>query len=198
MSVTTWLGVTMAVCVAAAATGADGKLRIVKRGGTRQIELSAAAREAINRYNPSFRTWSDGNYLSMIRQFYKYNEHQAPFAVIGDFNADGALDVVLDGRTDTVTVVLALVSTRGGQAFEAIEVTKSEPGSVRQHEESHALGNDVFLRRRVEPGRVTSNFVDEEAVLRGHGFEIEWWEKAAILYYWDKGKGTFKDLVVAD
>lgn len=197
---TLWLGA-MTLWVAAAVMAAEGEFRIVKRGGMHHLELSAPIRDAMTRYNPSFRAWSDDDYLPMIREFYAYSEHAAPFAVIGDFNADGAADAVLDGRTDEATVVLALISKHDGK-YVAVEVT-SGLGSVRPREEFYDVGGGVrqfgrwvFLRRRVDPGRVASPFVADEAVLRGHGFEIEWWEKAALLYYWERG--TFKALVVAD
>lgn len=59
MRLASWLGVMTAMCVSAAAVAADGDRRIINRGGIRQIQLSRQAREAMTRYNPSFRVWSE-------------------------------------------------------------------------------------------------------------------------------------------
>src|ERR1019366_5069026 len=46
---------------------------------------------------PGFRPYSISHYAAEYRAEYKFSDRQAMFAVIGDFDGDGRLDVVMDG-----------------------------------------------------------------------------------------------------
>ncbi len=189
----------LAAAMIPAAIAAASDLRVVERGTQHIVQLSQPARDAITRYDATFQVWRDEDYLPIIRESYEYGEHQAPFAIIADFNADGALDVVLDGRTSTSPIVLALLSRRG--TYDPV-VVSAGLGSLRAHEQWYETGGGrqfgrwVFLRRRVGPGRVRSPFTAQEIVLRGDAFEIAWWEKAATLFYYEDR--SFKEMLIAD
>lgn len=161
--------------------------RIVKDGNHHCLHLSDAVRAAIAKYDATFTPWTDADYLPDIRAYYQYTDDQAPFAVIGDFNGDRLPDVVLDGKTARSAVVLALLSSR--DRYRPVEV---ERGIV---DTTH--GNRLkFLRPRVGPGPVDSDFLEQPVVLRHDAFAIEFWEKAATMYVWNGD--SFTEFVIAD
>jgi hypothetical protein len=145
--------------------------------------------DAIRRFDPSFAPWSDGDYLPEIREFYRYTERQTPFAVLGDINGDGRIDAVLDGRTRSQNVVLAVLSRPNG--YTARVVQQADLIDPKTHWYGSGIrrqyGKDSFLTH-VGPQRMKSAYETMPLVLRHDAFEINYWERAASVYFYRKGR----------
>ena len=171
------------------ATSAGSRPRITHAHGRYSIELTVSMTDAIRRFDPSFAPWSDGDYLPEIREFYRYTERQTPFAVLGDINGDGRIDAVLDGRTRSRSVLLAVLSRRNGytarvvQQADLIDPKTNWYGSGIRRQ----YGKDSFLTH-VGPQRIKSTYETMPLVLRHDAFEINFWERAASIYFYRKGR----------
>src|SRR5262245_33802554 len=66
-----------------------------------KLLMSREVKKAIEQIAPDFTTRRMDDYLPRVReQFRNKDLHQAPFAVISDFNLDGLDDLAVDGYTD--------------------------------------------------------------------------------------------------
>lgn len=186
----------------APAGAAESPAQIIRVGNEHRVQLSTGMQAALTRYDESFTSWRDTDYLPDIRASYAYTDFQAPFAVVGDFNGDRVLDVVLDGKTKRAPVVVVLLSRHGSAIYDAIEVVR-DLGTLDPAGESYGIGGgrfhfgrSHFLRSRIDAGPVASEFLERKLVLRHHAFAIEFWEKAATLYVWNDQQ--FTPFIIAD
>ena len=92
--------------------------RIVAGNSGHRLVLTAAMLHALDAWDPTFRPWEDRDYQPGIISTLKFSSHEAPFAVFGDYNGDGHIDVAIDGRTKTNTVSIVLLSK--GSAYRVI------------------------------------------------------------------------------
>jgi hypothetical protein len=99
-----------------------------------RVDLTPAIEDALDRYNRDFEMWKprdygDGGTRSARDGDDRFDRHgedayssrQTPWAVIGDFNGDGRVDIALSGRTDE-DVLVVLVLSNGQRTYRVIEL----------------------------------------------------------------------------
>jgi hypothetical protein len=91
------------------------------------VRLAAGMRQALDRYDPTFRVWNYDEFAEWVRSLFPANDRGALSAVLGDFNGDHQPDFVLSGRTRTDGVIVVVLSDSG--RYRAVEVTRS-PGDT--------------------------------------------------------------------
>lgn len=95
--------------------------------GSWRVDLPPAVEDALDRYNRDFEQWSEEDYGRQISGA-DFTPRQTPWAVIGDFNGDGRVDIALAGRDDRDALVVIILSS-GQRRYRAIEV-EHEPYDV--------------------------------------------------------------------
>src|SRR5262245_4018301 len=91
--------VTLAALAALAATKPPICPEIRHTAGTTRVDLPPAFSNAISRAVPGFRALTIRDYADDVGRTYRFSRSQAPWAVVGDFDADGFCDLVIDGRS---------------------------------------------------------------------------------------------------
>ena len=184
---------------------ATGAVHIEARAGEPMLILTAPMELALRRFDPEFTIrrlmdyppymWRPGCTWSpeCARGLYRLKRHEAPFAVIGDFNGDGILDVALDGDNRNSGRRIVLLSNQ--QSFSATEVdsparisddiesSRSNKGAGRGWED----GLDVGLSW-AKPDTYRTPYEPQALVLKTDGFVVDYFEKASVLYYLRNGK----------
>ncbi len=176
---------------------ADQEPSIRLAGDQRVVVLTKEQNEAVRAYNPAFQIRRETDYLPSVVSGYLFSNHQLPFAVIGDFNGDGVRDVVLQGYDKNNELVIAVLSNRGGSRV--MEVVRSK--LVDPQTESYSVGdhseNGLWIYLTFVPrGIVESPFAQRPLQLSTDAFELNYFEKASVLYYLT-GQ-TFQKYVVSD
>jgi len=115
------------------------------------------------------------------------------YAVIGDFNGDGVPDLVVDGQGRDSSHLVALVSSRGGcQAHVLRRAERRDPQTI-DYDGEHGLW--VYLSGQA-PGHIESPFEEGSLDLHTDAFQVNHFEKSAVLYYWHDG--DFKEYWTGD
>jgi hypothetical protein len=163
---------------------------IKKADGQYVLTLPSMAKEALHRYDPSFKIWAQDDYLPTLIKLYQFSPRQTPFAVIGDFNGDGISDVALHGRNNSNDLVVAVLSS--GQGFKVVEIDRSS--LTIPEKERYGMGDGktehgqwVYLVS-ASAGKKESSYEDRPLKLKTDAFEIVCFEKAAVLHYYEDGK----------
>lgn len=104
------------------------------RTGAWRLDLAPEVEDALDRFDRDFEPW-DARFYASLPDGYEPSPRQVPWAVIGDFNADGRTDVALAGRDDRDALVILVLST-GRSRYRAIEAERDpldpdDPQSVR-------------------------------------------------------------------
>ncbi|HYB99750.1 MAG TPA: hypothetical protein VEC57_11530 [Candidatus Limnocylindrales bacterium] len=69
---------------------------------------------AIERAVPGFEVEALASYDADVQRYYRITGRQVPWAVVADFDGDGAQDVVVDGHVGTVFHRLVVWGGSGG------------------------------------------------------------------------------------
>lgn len=191
--ITTGIITLLTVLPANAAT--DPVIRNVQ--GRYILVLPAAMQKALSRYDRSFTPWRVNDYLPSIQKSYKFTNHQAPFAVIGDINGDKRQDIVVQGHTAKADILLCVLARRRG--YRIIEISRSDLSHPRtdwygfgDHKEYGLFSYLIYT----PPGRIKSPHEAIPLRLKTDAFQTVAYEKAAVLYYWQNGK--FHEYIIAD
>ena len=173
------------------------KPRLSFVSGRHTIELSSQMIVAIRRFDTSFKLWSDEDYLPSIHSYYRYTDRQSPFAVLGDVNGDGRIDAILDGLTDSHSVLIAVLSKAGRYRVQVIHSWDlANPRSNRYSPDSSLEhGKDSFLAY-CRPRRITSPYEKAPLTLRNDAFVLIHAERASSVYYYRKGR--FRTFTTSD
>src|ERR1043166_553986 len=160
---------------------------VMKAPAGHNLVLTAPMLHALERWNPTFRPWADRDYQPLLVRVYEFSKSAAPFAMLGDYNGDGRVDVAIHGRTRTRTVLLVILSNGAGYR---VVVVKETP-LIDPSKEWYGVGNKqvnyglaLFLRD-LDPAGSTIGIDGPRRLLKYDAFEVELWEKASTAYVWD-------------
>ena len=170
-----------------ASAGSRPRLSYVQ--GRHTVELSPKMNAAIRRFDATFVPWLDEDYLPSIRKYYRYTERQSPFAVLGDVSGDGRIDAILDGRTSSRSVLLAVLSRGGGYRVLVIESGELIDPRTQGYVASTGLeyGKDSCLNY-FAPRRIKTSYERLPLYLRHDAFELGYCERASTVYYYRNGR----------
>jgi len=142
----------------------------------------------------TFRPWALKEYEAWVLEGYKaqLSERASPSSVIGDFNGDGALDLVADGRTSMKGVLLVILSDTNRYTVVKLRTyalpadTSRNPGHY-----SGPLGrNEQYLvLKHPRDVEIPVHPTDSPGVvhLATDAFEMIFEEKGASLCYYHDG-----------
>lgn len=159
---------------------------IKKIDGEYIIILPEAMEEALQGYDPEFILRRHSDYLPSLIKHYPFSIKQTPFAVIGDFNGDRILDVVLEGHNRSNDLLICILSY--AKSFKIVEIKRNRLTNPK--EEWYGMGNHkeyglwVYLTF-VPPRKIDSPFEKRPLKLKTDAFELNWFEKASVLYYFE-------------
>lgn len=190
-------------CLASKAAASDLRTRILRSDNEFSVFLPEAMNRTLHDYDPAFGIWKEGDFYPSVVRDYRFSEQQAPSAVIGDFNADGILDIVLDGHNKNSDLRICILSN--GKSFGVVEISRSsltDPKKeiIRGPFSGDVLGSSLSYYLEFEPwgGKNTRGKdrfqVDEKGVLKPFelkGDAFRWMSvhgRAAYLYVYDVGK----------
>jgi hypothetical protein len=148
------------------------------------LNLTKEQRLAIRARNPDFHIRDQADYLPSVLKQYPFSNRQLPFAVIGDFDGDRILDVVLQGRDKTSELLIAVLSSGGIPVV--MEILRSR--LVDPKTEFYGMGDRTeyglwTYLTFVPKGMVESPFAKQPLKLTTDAFQVNYFEKASVLYY---------------
>jgi hypothetical protein len=164
------LAVILAVALSQLATSRVPRIEAQSSGPL--LVLPDAMAQALRNCDPDFKPRRMGDYPSWIQKKARISAAESPFAVVGDFNADKVLDVVIDG--DNRVSGRRLVIMSAGTGFRVSEVEK-EPRAGRG-----GVGVGLSL---VRPGTIRSQHENRPLVLKTDAFEVTYFEASAKVVY---------------
>jgi len=184
----TWRSIfILAFVIGLSAEGASSAQQIEMRKGEPVLVLPPEIARALERFDSGFRPRRLRDYPpymwrrpcrpmpSCALYLYKLNTRQAPFAVVGDFNGDRVLDVVIDGDNRTTGRRIVLLSGRDG-----FRVSELNPLSRIGGDE----GGVQEGLSRVQPGKYESGYETAPLILRTDAFQAVYYEKASSIQYY--------------
>lgn len=179
------------------ATAAGEGIYVGMAGNEHVVHLSTAQWQAVRDYNPEFQIRRQQDYLPSLVQWYEFTNHQAPFAVTGDFNGDGREDAALQGHDKDSDLLIAVLSS--GQGPHVIEIQESPLFDTKnawyELDGRKESGFWIYLNF-VPKGKVTSSFEAQPLQLANDAFELQYFQKAAVLYYLKDG--AFQQYMTGD
>ena len=179
--------------------------RIERKGGDAVLQLPPAMADALRSHDSTFSHRRLSDYSpwhydppcdrppACPTAWYRITERQALFAVVGDFNGDSILDLVVDGDNHVEGLRLAVLSDGAGFRVERLGQLEPISATVRQFRERPRQRNDADFGVAVGlevwgPGKLKSEFEEEALVLTTDAFIAHTFEKAGSLYYYRAGK----------
>ena len=166
------------------AHAAEEEPSIRMAGNEPVLTLSKEQKVAIRGYNPDFMIRRQADYLPSLLKQYPFSNRQLPFAAIGDFNGDGRMDVVLQGFDKASELLIAVLSSNSGPYVMEILRSKlvdpkTEFYGMGDHNEYGLWTYLTFVPR----GMVDSPFANQPLKLSTDAFQLNYFEKASVLYY---------------
>ena len=107
--------------------GAEPLGPVVNRQGEGyELNLPAAIKAAISRFNPRFLPWQAIDYAPEVRHgaHQEKLKNRAPFALVTDINGDGKDDLILDGHDDQQSLLFGVLSK--GSKYEVLILRVAE------------------------------------------------------------------------
>ena len=185
---------------------------IQRTGGDPTLVLPPAMKAALVSFDPTFRPWTLRDYLPEVWRrpcrptpgcelyLYRLTPRQAPFAVIGDFNGDHVLDVVVDGESGGAARRIVVLSH--GRRFVASEPQRAgttpeplPPGVVGPEAPEAPLAAVAAPPQRpfeswiqlVRRGKHESGYEERPLILKTDAILTIIWDKSAYIDYLQGG-----------
>ncbi len=167
------------------------------------MRLTPAMRQALDRYDRTFRLWNYDEFAGWVRQGFPPNDRAALSAILGDFNGDHLPDLVLNGRTRQDGVIVVLLSDSPG--YRAVEVSRWPGDTSASGMSADVPGRDTYLVP-TSPGSIDLPIFDPadsawtaldyespapaRRILRLHNdaFSVNFEEKGSALCVFAKGR----------
>lgn len=169
------------------------EIQLASAVGVWRLVLPAEASAALRARVPSFMAWTALHYWRAIVEygFFEFNQSQAMFAVVGDFNGDGVSDAVVDGRAGSDALRMLLVSTEDGYTLSELARRPLTPGEATFTEAIEFLSL-ASPGEYSEPAYLGARSVN----LAADGFVVTYFEKGATLHYLRDGR--WQELTLSD
>ncbi|TMB24260.1 MAG: hypothetical protein E6J59_00585 [Deltaproteobacteria bacterium] len=186
---------TLAAAMEQPSVVASGEPRVELIGHEHIVVLPKPMKKALDRFNPKFTVWRERDYCSWYAK--ECTTRQTPFAVIGDFNGDGVLDVALHGHDEHRGLIVTVLSKDG--KFVVVPIDKggvTDPREDGEWEENKKVceGLTFYLRLLKGPVQFPAYVYNDELPpseqvgpldLRTDGVMLGISDKGGVLYYWD-------------
>lgn len=148
------------------------------------LNLTKEQRLAIKAYNPDFQIRERTHYLPSLLKQYPFSNSQLPFAVIGDFDGDGVKDAVLQGHDKANELLIAVLSSGGVPGVVEALRSKLIDAKTEFYEMGDHTEYGLWTYLTIVPkGMVNSPFANQPLKLTTDAFQVNYFEKAAVLYY---------------
>lgn len=97
------------------------ELSIDRKQGAEKLVMPMAMQTALTKWNPKFKHWETRDYSKKIRDgLAETKETRAAFALILDVNGDKITDLILDGRDDSRSFLIGVISMQSGYSVQII------------------------------------------------------------------------------
>ncbi|MBI5745073.1 MAG: CPBP family intramembrane metalloprotease [Elusimicrobia bacterium] len=166
------------------------------------MAITDTMQAAIQQYDGGFRLWDIKDFSDKQIKNYSYSEKALPYAIKGDYNADGIEDIVVSGRDPDGNISLALFSS--GTSYNVIRVTYGDMDRSRAAEQRKTLQYtpSCVLTHRSKGEKLDTTEDSSPSptykVLERDAFFVDYYNDSyANLYEWDNSKSKF-DLVGAN
>jgi hypothetical protein len=162
-----------------------------------KLVLGKSAEEALKKYDPKFKVWTEQDFAPSVLKYYTFSSRQMPWTVVGDFNGDDTNDVVMLGANDSNHLLVVILS--GKEKFRVLEIESFNKTDPKKECTVGLPIKECGLWRYLTysgPGTRKSPHEKKELFLTTEGFELNYFEKSATLYFHDKGK--FRTYTTAD
>lgn len=154
--------------------------RIDTVGLAHVLHLPPAMDSALRVLSPGFRAAARGEFAPDVLSWLGRAKEDVPaFAVVGDFDGDGRLDVAIEGNFGLVAI---LNRAEGPTAMCVKDRCGDEPVAARGSREEY-----VVLQARGVVKLFDEDGKDASIKIRRDGIQEIYFEKAAMLFYYDKG-----------
>ncbi len=112
--------------------------RIEGKGKAAKLVMPDVVKAAIEQVAPGFRPWQLKDYIVWVREdFEKPDSTTLPFAVVADINNDGINDLVVDGRTQSDNLMVAVLSSPHGYTARIVDTyPQSDPHDFTAYDEN--------------------------------------------------------------
>ncbi len=178
-------------------SGAAGP-RIEQRAGGHVLVLPDAMTKTLKKLDRDFVPWTDDDYIPSLVKTYRFSAQESPFAVIGDFNGDGALDVAIQGHDPHALLIVAVLSKDKGYVGVEVErrqvpddpklVPRQDWRDVGETEVEHGLSAALALQRPAyfqDPPEVPEKMRQPPLDLKTDAIGVFVFDKDGALYYFD-------------
>lgn len=146
------------------------------------LYLPVKMSKILGEFGPDFNVRRMADYEKWYVELLEYDQFSAPFAVIGDFNGDGTLDVVMDGDNKEHNRTIALISKDG--SFEVIAVLDGMP-----HLSNNRDATTSIVISKASSGTYAGPYSDEALDLKNDGFARSVVDKGiSSVYYYEHGE----------
>jgi hypothetical protein len=150
------------------------------------LALPPAMERALRSWNARFTTWTTENFTPAVRalSLAKGAPGEVPWAVRGDFNGDGVVDLALSGHDARKQYLIVLLSERDRYGLRVLQEDSYDPKLVQEFQVEDALS-------RAAPGTRYTCDGGTAVQLRFEGFQLQSpGEHAPTIWYWERGRLT--------
>jgi len=162
-----------------------------------ETRLSTPIAECLQREAPGFSSWRSSDYLPAVLDSYSFTTRQAPSTVIGDWDGDGVLDVVLYGRQGLRNRVIAVFQKKDGCRIVEIRSDEDPDPSKVPVDFGPLSGTGLTDSLSLaKPGTKRSSHEKDSLRLKTDAFVLSTFGKAAVLHYYDRN--SFRTFHLAD
>lgn len=147
-------------------------------GSLRVVELDSKLKNALKKYDPSFRVLKETDFSSEAISLFANDEPQAPMFAQADFDGDKNTDIALMGKSgDSYVAIIALKdSSQEWKFFEVVRYSKNEVSLVKNKKLNIYLS--IFASKNLK-------YKDKGGLSQRDALQIEKYQGETNSYYFD-------------